>query len=78
MVNTNQPFRISSDIFDGEILVNIKGFTNSHAGDVRESEYFSRQDRQGITWSIQVQGKLCLTTSRRFINIDCRDIQAGS
>ncbi|KAK0474156.1 hypothetical protein IW261DRAFT_1341775 [Armillaria novae-zelandiae] len=57
MVNTNQPLRISSDIFDGKILVNIKGFTNSHPGDVRESEYFSRQDRQGITWSIQVQGR---------------------
>ncbi|KAG7441086.1 DUF1769-domain-containing protein [Guyanagaster necrorhizus] len=57
LVNTNQPFRISSDIFDGEILVNIKGFVNFPAGDVRESEYFSRQDRQGITWSIQVQGR---------------------
>ncbi|KAK0203448.1 hypothetical protein DFS33DRAFT_802370 [Desarmillaria ectypa] len=57
LVNTNQPFKISSDIFDGEILVNIKGFSNSHTGDVREGEYFSRKDRQGITWSIQVQGR---------------------
>ncbi|KAK0458092.1 uncharacterized protein EV420DRAFT_1620875 [Desarmillaria tabescens] len=57
LVNTNQTFKISSDIFDGEILVNIKGFTNSHTGDVRESEYFSRKDRQGITWSVQVQGR---------------------
>lgn len=55
VVNTNQPFKISSEFFEGEIVANIKGFTGDD-GDILESEYFERSDRQGITWSIQVQG----------------------
>ena len=35
----------------------IKDFVDED-GNMRESEYFSRKDRQGITWSLQVQG-LC-------------------
>lgn len=54
-VNTNQPFAVKSELFEGEIVANIKGFTNDD-GDVIESEYFARPDRQGITWSIAVQG----------------------
>lgn len=55
-VNSPKPYSISSDVFKGEIVVNIKGLTDVN-GEVRESEYFKRDDKQGITWSIQVQGK---------------------
>jgi len=56
VVNTNKPFRISSELFDGEIVANIKGFADDEDR-VLDSEYFHREDRQGITWSIQVQGR---------------------
>jgi len=56
-VNTNTPHFISSDVFEGQVVVNIKGFTNSE-GRLRDTEYFRREDRKGITWSIQVQGAL--------------------
>ncbi|KAJ3712674.1 hypothetical protein C8R42DRAFT_686559 [Lentinula raphanica] len=50
LVNTNTPCKVSSDVFDGFIIANIKGFN-------RETEYFERDDRKGVTWSIQVQGR---------------------
>jgi hypothetical protein len=56
-VNTSKPYKLSSDLFEGEIIVHIKGFTDEN-GNVRDSEYFAREDRQGITWSIQVQGEI--------------------
>jgi len=52
LVNTNKPCRVSSELFEGQIIANIKGFTGN--GD---SEYFDRDDRKGVTWSIQVQGR---------------------
>ncbi|KAF7426016.1 hypothetical protein PC9H_008379 [Pleurotus ostreatus] len=55
-VNTNQTHTIRSDAFEGEVVVNIKGLVDEN-GAVRDSEYFGREDRQGITWSIQVQGR---------------------
>ncbi|KAL4252011.1 Protein of unknown function DUF1769 [Pleurotus pulmonarius] len=55
-VNTNQSHAIRSDAFEGEVVVNIKGLVDE-SGAVRDSEYFGREDRQGITWSIQVQGR---------------------
>jgi hypothetical protein len=61
-VNTNTPHLISSDVFEGEVVVNIKGFTDSK-GRIRDSEYFWREDRKGITWSIQVQGRFLLPYS---------------
>ncbi|KAF5333866.1 hypothetical protein D9758_017104 [Tetrapyrgos nigripes] len=52
-VNTNKPFKLpASDRFEGEVVCNIKGFA-----DGTESEYFEREDRKGVTWSIQVQGR---------------------
>ena len=54
-VNTNVPHTISSDLFEGQIVTTVKGFTDPE-GHVLDSEYFSRDDRKGITWSIQVQG----------------------
>jgi Protein of unknown function (DUF1769) len=57
LVNTNTAHRFSSELFEGDIAVNIKGLTDPE-GRVRDSEYFSRGDRQGITWSVQVQGKV--------------------
>ncbi|KAJ3863107.1 hypothetical protein EV359DRAFT_43752 [Lentinula novae-zelandiae] len=50
LVNTNLPCKISSDLFDGQIIANIKGFN-------KDTEYFDRDDRKGVTWSIQVQGR---------------------
>jgi hypothetical protein len=55
IVNTNKPHTISSDHFAGQVVVNVKGFTDPH-GRIMDSEYFSRPDRKDITWSIQVQG----------------------
>ncbi|KAF9467742.1 hypothetical protein BDZ94DRAFT_900704 [Collybia nuda] len=55
-VNTNEAHRIVSELFEGEVVVNIKGFTDSE-GQVKDSDYFSREDRQGITWSLQVRGR---------------------
>ena len=51
LVNTARPHAIKSSRFTGQVVVHVKGFP--HAG---ESEYFEREDRRGITWSIQVQG----------------------
>jgi hypothetical protein len=56
IVNTSQAYPIHSDLFEGELVANIKGLTDEH-GRVRDSEYLAREDRQGITWSIQVQGQ---------------------
>lgn len=54
-VNSDVPHTIVSDAFEGQILTYIKGFTDGE-GNVLQSEYFHREDRKGITWSIQVQG----------------------
>ncbi|KAI0064349.1 DUF1769-domain-containing protein [Artomyces pyxidatus] len=54
--NSGVPHPIMSDAFEGKILAYIKGFTDEQ-GRVLESEYFDREDRKGITWSIQVQGR---------------------
>ncbi|ESK88475.1 duf1769 family protein [Moniliophthora roreri MCA 2997] len=62
LVNTNKSARISSDLFEGEIVVNIKGFVNEK-GEVSSSEYFDREDRQGVSWSFQVQGRFLETYS---------------
>ena len=51
LVNTAQPHVIHSDRFVGKVVVHIKGFPGA-----QESEYFEREDRRGVTWSIQVQG----------------------
>ncbi|KAH7912198.1 hypothetical protein BJ138DRAFT_1061636 [Hygrophoropsis aurantiaca] len=55
-VNSGTAHKISSDRFEGSIVVNIKGFTDPQGRHLR-SEYFEREDRKGITWSIQVQGR---------------------
>lgn len=62
LVNTNKPHRLYSDLFDGEIVAHIKNFPNEN-GDVIDSEYFAREDRQGVTWSIQVQGRFLIPHS---------------
>jgi len=54
-VNTGMPHELTSDVFEGRIVAYIKDFVDE-GGNMRESEYFSRKDRSGITWSIQVQG----------------------
>jgi hypothetical protein len=53
--NSDVPHTIVSDAFEGQILTYVKDFTDEH-GNVLDSEYFGREDRKGITWSVQVQG----------------------
>ncbi|PFH49904.1 hypothetical protein AMATHDRAFT_62184 [Amanita thiersii Skay4041] len=60
IVNTSTSHKILSDVFEGEVSVHIKDFTDEH-GIVRQSDYFSREDRQGITWSIQVCGRFLVS-----------------
>lgn len=56
-VNSGIPHNIVSDAFEGQILAYIKGFTDEEGNALPgESEYFRREDRKGITWSIQTQG----------------------
>ncbi|KAI9465756.1 DUF1769-domain-containing protein [Lactarius psammicola] len=55
-VNSNVPHAVTSDAFEGRILAYIKDFTDKD-GSILQSEYFDREDRKGITWSIQVQGR---------------------
>ena len=57
LVNTGMSHALSSPLFEGKVAAYIKGMTDEN-GCVRESEYFSREDKAGITWSIQVQGVL--------------------
>ncbi len=56
-VNSGIPHNIVSDAFEGQILAYIKGFTDEEGNVLQnENEYFQREDRKGITWSIQTQG----------------------
>lgn len=55
LINTDTPHTISTNQFEGQVAVNIKGFIDPQ-GQVLDSEYFHRPDRRDITWSIQVQG----------------------
>ncbi|KAJ7185158.1 hypothetical protein B0H12DRAFT_1173921 [Mycena haematopus] len=59
LVNTNTPHRVVTDAWEGEILVFIKGFNEADASKTtpEAAEYFGRDDRSGVTWSIQVQGR---------------------
>lgn len=59
LVNTPQAHPVRSPLFEGEIVAHIKGLTDER-GKVRESAYFEREDRGGVTWSIVVRGGLCL------------------
>jgi Protein of unknown function (DUF1769) len=61
-VNTTHPHPIVSNLFEGQVVVNIKGFTNED-GTTLDSEYFEREDRKSITWSIQVQGEYLISTA---------------
>jgi len=58
-VNSDVPHDIVSDAFEGQIIAYIKDFPDEE-GNASPSEYFDREDRKGVTWSIQVQGMLCL------------------
>jgi hypothetical protein len=58
-VNSGIPHNIVSDAFEGQVLAYIKGFTDEDGNTLSgEGEYFQREDRKGITWSIQTQGTL--------------------
>lgn len=69
IVNTGQAYTIVSQYFEGKIAIYVKNFVDPN-GRRLTSEYFEREDRKGITWSIQVQGMRfnqcsCLVASHR-------------
>ncbi|KAH8084357.1 hypothetical protein BXZ70DRAFT_570964 [Cristinia sonorae] len=51
-VNSRKGFQISTDAFEGEIAVFLKGFPGEDG-----SVYFEREERTGKSWSIQFQGR---------------------
>ncbi|KAI0697503.1 hypothetical protein C8T65DRAFT_662100 [Cerioporus squamosus] len=53
-VDSGVPVKVSSDAFEGQLAVFIKGFADEE-GKVRDSDYFRK--RSGVTWSIQMQGR---------------------
>ena len=59
--NSGRATRVSSDAFEGEVAVFIKGFEDAE-GRIGKSAYF--EERKDVTWSIQVQGAflLCMMT----------------
>lgn len=61
LVNTQKPYTISTSDFHGQVVANIKEFTGPD-GVVRDSDYFNKEDRKDITWSLQVQGACFLTS----------------
>ncbi|KAF5311127.1 hypothetical protein D9619_008074 [Psilocybe cf. subviscida] len=62
LVNTPTPHKLSSRLFEGQVVAHIQGLTDE-SGNVRDSEYFGREDKAGITWSIQVQGRFLASQS---------------
>lgn len=58
-VNTSQAHEISSELFEGKVVVHIKGFNDDGDEDntPRPDDYFEHEDRRYVTWSIQVQGR---------------------
>ena len=47
---------ISSDDFEGQIVVHIDGFVDeTGSNENKTSEYFDIPEKKGCTWSIQVQ-----------------------
>jgi len=49
-------FYVKSDTFEGRIVCSIDGYVGED-GVKTTSKYFEREDRKGVTWSIQVQGR---------------------
>lgn len=56
IVNTGRAYSIRSERFEGKVAIYVKNFIDPK-GRQLTSEYFEREDRKGITWSIQVQGR---------------------
>lgn len=63
VVNTQHSHKLFSDLFEGEVVVNIKGLTDD-SGEIKDSEYFNRPDRHDITWSLQVRGNSSIALTR--------------
>ena len=55
--NSDKGFTISTDAFEGEVAVYLKGFADAD-GMVQNSPYFEQEERRSVTWSIQFQGML--------------------
>ncbi|THH26539.1 hypothetical protein EUX98_g7649 [Antrodiella citrinella] len=52
--NAASGFPIRTDAFEGEVAIFLKGFADTD-GKVGESNYFDAEEREGVTWSVQVQ-----------------------
>ena len=58
IVNSDSSHPITSDVFEGAVAVYIKGFQPPNGTpNEKGCEYFEREDRKGVTWSIQVRGR---------------------
>jgi len=61
--NTGMPHDIRSEAFEGRVVIHVKGLVGEDGVMQEEHEYFSRKERRGVTWSIQVQGRFLQTQS---------------
>jgi hypothetical protein len=75
IINTGRAFSIRSERFEGQVAIYVKNFVDPK-GRQLTSEYFEREDRKGITWSIQVQGTF-FSLSYCIVSSDA-SAQAGS
>lgn len=57
--NTPDAHSIKTSRFEGKIAVCIKDYVDEH-GEMVKTDYFDHPDRQGVTWSIQVEGEYSL------------------
>jgi len=55
-VNSGKAVDVSSDVFEGKVAVYLKGFADP-TGEISDSNYFEQDERKGVTWSIQMQGR---------------------
>ncbi|KAI0296433.1 hypothetical protein BC826DRAFT_875918, partial [Russula brevipes] len=79
-VNSGVSHDIVSDAFEGQIATYIKDFTDEK-GNILDSEYFRREDRKGITWSIQAchaNERDCAYTGRFLRPISADDVLFGN
>lgn len=56
-VNTGTPHTLRSDVFEGEVVMHIKGFPSSPSSVGNADGYFESEERRGVSWSIQVRGE---------------------
>lgn len=56
--NDGVPHSLSGRYFEGQVVVYIRDEEHPQAMSTKAQKYFDRRERKGVTWSIQVQGRL--------------------